>query len=203
MADYLLADEGKDPYLEQPGTLWLLHYLLVTRGRANLYDLVFNDFRREHPIFTKPQLAKYADSYCQDANASVSTGTIQLSAGDEFGRSQHGNNNAYAQDNPVTWVDWDDRDRALEDYVAALAAWRAARDLSQFPQDGAWTALDGAPMDAARWEDPATAGFVWHQGKEAALPKGLRIDRAAPQAGPAAAPLGDGRPGSGSGGLPG
>ncbi len=133
----------------------------------------------------------------------VSTGTIQLSAGDEFGRSQHGNNNAYAQDNPVTWVDWDNRDRALEDYVAALAAWRAARDLSQFPQDGAWTALDGAPMDAARWEDPATAGFVWHQGKEAALPTGLRIDRAAPEAGPAAAPLGDGRPGGGSGGLPG
>jgi hypothetical protein len=77
LATYLLADQGKDPYLEQPGTLWLLHYLLVTRGRANLYDLVFNDFRREHPIFTKPQLTKYVDSYCQDANASVSTGSIQ------------------------------------------------------------------------------------------------------------------------------
>ena len=62
LACYLLADQGKDPYLEKPGTLWLLHYLLVTRGRANLYDLVFNDFRREHPIFTKPQLAKFVDS---------------------------------------------------------------------------------------------------------------------------------------------
>ncbi len=39
LATYLLADNGKDPYLEQPGTLWLLHYLLVTRGRASLYDL--------------------------------------------------------------------------------------------------------------------------------------------------------------------
>lgn len=42
-----------------------------------MYDLVFNDFRREHPIFSKPQLAKYVDSYCQDANVLVSTGSIQ------------------------------------------------------------------------------------------------------------------------------
>ena len=116
----------------------------------------------------------------------VSTGTIQLTAGDEFGRSQQGNNNAYAQDNPTTWIDWENRDRALEDHVAALAAWRAERDFSQFPQDGAWTALDCAPMDAARWEDPGTAGFVWHSAQETLQPRGLRIDRAAPEAGPMA-----------------
>ncbi len=114
----------------------------------------------------------------------VSTGTIQLTAGDEFGRSQQGNNNAYAQDNPLTWIDWEGRDTALEDHVAALAAWRAARDCRQFPQDGAWTALDGQPMDASRWEDPATTGFTWHSGAETARPTGLRIDRAAPEAGP-------------------
>ena len=114
----------------------------------------------------------------------VSTGTIQLTAGDEFGRSQQGNNNAYAQDNPLTWIDWEGRDTALEDHVAALAAWRAARDCSQFPQDGTWTALDGQPMDASRWEDPATTGFTWHSGAETARPTGLRIDRAAPEAGP-------------------
>ncbi len=114
----------------------------------------------------------------------VSTGTIMLTAGDEFGRSQRGNNNAYAQDNAVTWVDWEGRDRALEDHVAALAAWRAERDLAQFPDDGAWHALDGAPLDAARWEDPATQGFCWSEKSGAARPTGLRIDRAAPYAGP-------------------
>ena len=47
-----------------------------------------------------------------------------LTAGDEFGRSQGGNNNAYAQDNAVTWLDWDARDVGLEAHCAALAALR-------------------------------------------------------------------------------
>ena len=114
----------------------------------------------------------------------VSAGTIMLTAGDEFGRSQQGNNNAYAQDNALTWIDWEGRDRALEDHVAALAAWRAARDFAQFAQDGTWQALDGAAMDVARWEDPATQGLVWQARNEAARPMGLRVDRAALCAGP-------------------
>ena len=40
----------------------------------------------------------------------ASRGTIMLTAGDEFGRTQHGNNNAYAQDNAITWLDWAGRD---------------------------------------------------------------------------------------------
>lgn len=77
LADYLLSDDGKDPYLEQPGTLWLLHYLLVTRGRASLYNLVFNDFRREHLVFTKPQLANFVAKHCKNATVSISAGSIQ------------------------------------------------------------------------------------------------------------------------------
>ena len=111
----------------------------------------------------------------------VSTGTIMLTAGDEFGRTQRGNNNAYAQDNAITWIDWQARDTALEDHVAALAAQRALCDMRQFPQTGQWTALDGAPMDAARWEDPATTGFSWN---EPTRPTGLHVDRAGPGAGP-------------------
>jgi isoamylase len=37
----------------------------------------------------------------------TSRGIPMLSAGDEFGRTQHGNNNAYSQDNPTSWLDWD------------------------------------------------------------------------------------------------
>ncbi len=45
-----------------------------------------------------------------------------LTAGDEFGRTQQGNNNAYAQDNETTWLDWEGRDRELEEYRRGLMA---------------------------------------------------------------------------------
>lgn len=115
----------------------------------------------------------------------VSTGTIMLTAGDEFGRSQQGNNNAYAQDNAIGWVDWVGRDHALEDYVARLAQWRAARAawFAAFPEDGEWRTLNGVPMDAARWEDPATQGFAWHSS-DPARAYGFIVDRAGSFAGP-------------------
>jgi glycogen operon protein len=91
----------------------------------------------------------------------TSSGTIMLTAGDEFGRSQAGNNNAYAQDNPTSWIDWQRRDLALEDHVAGLAAWRAARlaSLAALPQDCTWLTLNGRPMGAGDWDDPACPGF--------------------------------------------
>ena len=44
----------------------------------------------------------------------VSQGVPMLLAGDEFGRTQQGNNNAYCQDNPLTWIDWNLTDEQLE-----------------------------------------------------------------------------------------
>lgn len=104
----------------------------------------------------------------------ASTGTIMLTAGDEFGRSQQGNNNAYCQAMPI---DWEGRDAALEAHVAMLAARRAARlaDFLRFPEDGRWLSLGGAPLADWQWQDPATEGFVH------VSPSGqqLRIDRSA------------------------
>ena len=54
----------------------------------------------------------------------VARGTPMLSMGDELGRTQRGNNNAYAQDNASGWIDWDHADDALVDFVAALCALR-------------------------------------------------------------------------------
>jgi glycogen operon protein len=107
----------------------------------------------------------------------ASTGTIMLTAGDAFGRSQHGNNNAYCQFMPI---DWQRRDLALEDHVAGLAAARAARiaDFTRFPEDGRWLALDGAMMADWQWQDPATQGFI-HEDSPARGGGRLRIDRAA------------------------
>jgi glycogen operon protein len=106
----------------------------------------------------------------------ASAGTILLTAGDEFGRSQHGNNNAYAQDNAVSWIDWLGRDVALQAYTCALAEWRAARlpGLAQFPLDGEWLACGGQPMKSADWEDPATQ-CVRYRAPE----YDIRLDRAA------------------------
>lgn len=102
----------------------------------------------------------------------ASTGPIMLTAGDEFGRTQRGNNNAYCQDGPVTWVDWQGRDRELEDYVAGLSAKRAACGpaFAQFPQDGQWLAPSGAPMTVADWENPAGDGFAFVPADPAAYP---------------------------------
>jgi len=82
-----------------------------------------------------------------------------LTAGDEFGRSQGGNNNAYCQDMPV---DWAARDVALEDHVAALAAERAANlaAFTRFPEGGQWLSPEGQPMRPEQWESLATDGFT-------------------------------------------
>lgn len=107
----------------------------------------------------------------------ASTGTIMLTAGDEFGRSQHGNNNAYCQHMPI---DWHARDLALESHVAALSARRAARlaDFTRFPEDGEWLSLAGTPLQDWQWQDLATAGFV-HRWPDGARHWHLRIDRSA------------------------
>ncbi|KHS46689.1 glycogen debranching protein GlgX [Novosphingobium subterraneum] len=112
----------------------------------------------------------------------VSTGTIMLTAGDEFGRSQLGNNNAYAQDNAITWIDWEGRDRHLESFVFGLAAWRNERSSAfvRFSENGQWRRLDGAPMHPGDWEWPQTRGFSW-EGPDYCL----LIDRTGPNAGPA------------------
>ena len=105
----------------------------------------------------------------------ASTGTIMLTAGDEFGRSQQGNNNAYAQDNPISWIDWTHRDQGLEAHVAALARQRRnRRDQSmRFPDTGTWLRPDGEPMTTGDWQNPATDAVRYAAGGDLRL----RIDR--------------------------
>ncbi|MGQ0485084.1 MAG: glycogen debranching protein GlgX [Hyphomicrobiales bacterium] len=90
----------------------------------------------------------------------VSRGTPMLTAGDEFGRSQRGNNNAYAQDNETTWLDWSRADAGLIEFTASLAQLRKAHPLltddrfltgvsagvADLP-DAIWLGGDGRPMD--------------------------------------------------------
>ncbi len=51
LANKLFSSKGWDPYLEDYGSLWLLHYLLVTSGQASTFNIVFNELIKERPEF--------------------------------------------------------------------------------------------------------------------------------------------------------
>ncbi|MEZ2333290.1 glycogen debranching protein GlgX [Mesorhizobium sp. RCC_202] len=117
--------------------------------------------------------ARFGDRCALLATLFASRGMIMLTAGDEFGRTQKGNNNAYAQDNAITWLDWAGRDKALESYATALSALRRAfpaltdtRFLTGQPAadadvaDVAWLTETGAPLGQADWNDPARHRLV-------------------------------------------
>ena len=60
IADYLFdAETGKDPYMEDLGTLWLLHFLLVYTGEASLYKMFFIDFQKERRQFDREQVVGF------------------------------------------------------------------------------------------------------------------------------------------------
>jgi len=56
----------------------------------------------------------------------LSQGVPMILAGDELGRTQRGNNNAYCQDGPVSWIHWDSIDAGLRDFVTRLVTFRRA-----------------------------------------------------------------------------
>ena len=99
-------------------------------------------------------------------------GTPMITAGDEFGRSQSGNNNPYCQDNEISWVDWDlsghQRDLlATTTYLLGLRSAHPGLRPTQFyrgkpypdlPEGGvdlAWYTDHGVPLTDSEWHDPA------------------------------------------------
>lgn len=60
IADYIFDSEtGKDPYVEDLGTLWLLHFLLINTYEASLYKLFFIDFQKERKQFDREQVVGF------------------------------------------------------------------------------------------------------------------------------------------------
>jgi isoamylase len=104
----------------------------------------------------------------------VSQGTPMLLHGDETGRTQKGNNNAYCQDNELTWVDWD-LDQARQDlleftrYVVHLRHQHPVLRRRQFffgrrirgseVKDLSWFRPDGKEMAEGDWNNPETRCF--------------------------------------------
>jgi len=114
----------------------------------------------------------------------LSRGTPMLAMGDELGRTQQGNNNAYAQDSALTWVDWVHADRALIAFVARMIelrrrhpALRCDRWLTGAPRDATgipdveWRRADGHTMSGDDWTKPdghALVAVLYAGGTDAA-----------------------------------
>ncbi len=99
----------------------------------------------------------------------ASLGVPMLSGGDELGRSQRGNNNAYCHDSVLSWTPWlpeHGADLDLLAFVQRLSAWRrgtpALHRETFFSADGTdvqWLRLDGTPMTDADWHDAGARGL--------------------------------------------
>jgi glycogen operon protein len=92
----------------------------------------------------------------------LARGVPMLAMGDEAGRTQGGNNNAYAQDNAISWLDWQAMDQDLLAFTAALVAARRTHPALNAtaplaPETVAWLRPDGGPAD---WHAPAARALV-------------------------------------------
>ena len=97
----------------------------------------------------------------------LSQGVPMLTAGDERGRTQHGNNNAYCQDSEISWMDWKagPADEALLDFVRRLASFRKRHPVfrrrrffqgrivpGRNAKDLVWLDPDGKEMSEEHWQ---------------------------------------------------
>ncbi|MET0540774.1 MAG: glycogen debranching enzyme GlgX, partial [Variovorax sp.] len=100
----------------------------------------------------------------------LSQGTPMMLAGSEIGHSQQGNNNAYCQDGPLTWLDWSRADDALTTFVArAIALRREAEPLRRAQWWPAGPAADGITL---RWRTPEggqLSAADWRRSDDRAL----------------------------------
>ncbi len=102
------------------------------------------------------------------ATLAFSQGVPMISHGDELGRSQGGNNNAYCQDNAVTWIDWSlaPLSEQFLEFTRAVFAMRVRNPVlrrrtffrreerGEAGKDLAWLRPDGLEMTDAEWNDP-------------------------------------------------
>jgi hypothetical protein len=65
-ADLLLSDNGYDPFLEDIGSIWLLHANLIKYEYASIFGIVFNEFKRSRSTFNKSQLFDFLMYKCSE-----------------------------------------------------------------------------------------------------------------------------------------
>ena len=120
----------------------------------------------------------------------LSQGVPMLLHGDELGRTQRGNNNAYCQDNEISWIDWEHADLDLLEFTRRLIRFR--RDHPVFHQrrwfegravrgsanrDIAWFKASGEEMTDADWNEPSRDSLGIFFNGEAITSRGGRGER--------------------------
>lgn len=121
----------------------------------------------------------------------LSQGVPMLVAGDEFGRTQKGNNNAYCQDNEISWLNWQQQDKSLLEFTRKLIGftkkhevfcrqhWFKGRPVKRSgPEDIAWFQPDGKEMTEENWKldfAKSLAVYLNGQGLSSVNEKGERI----------------------------
>jgi isoamylase len=102
----------------------------------------------------------------------LAQGTPMLAAGDEIARTQRGNNNAYCQDNPFSWLDWAQADREMQAFVSELLALRRREPALRYERwfhpppctvgerGLSWFTPTGHPMQMHDWHDHTQAAFA-------------------------------------------
>jgi len=119
----------------------------------------------------------------------VSQGVPMLRQGDELGQTQRGNNNAYPQDNALSWVDWTLRpsEQALLEFTRAAFALRQSLpelrrsqyfvgELPGRQRDVVWLRADGAPMASADFHDAGRRSLgMWISAEESDAPSLLLL----------------------------
>ena len=98
----------------------------------------------------------------------LSFGVPLLLGGDELGRSQQGNNNAYCQDTPITWFDWTQVDTELLAFTRRLVSFRKAHPVfrrrrflaGMEASELGWFTPSGTAMTEADWADPGARALA-------------------------------------------
>ncbi len=105
------------------------------------------------------------------ASLLLAQGTPMLCAGDEIGKTQQGNNNAYCQDNALGWLDWSRADHGLRDFVSELLAlrraepalrsklWSTPTSCGPGEAQRIWRTPNGQEMQTRDWHDASSAAF--------------------------------------------
>src|SRR5262249_25482226 len=122
----------------------------------------------------------------------LSAGVPTLLAGDEFGRTQLGNNNPYCQDNEVSWINWqvDESAEALLRFTRQLLELRAAHPVfrrrkpflggeirNTKTKDVGWFVPDGSEIDRVKWPDSMSYTFGMFLNGQAAFGRSTWIER--------------------------
>ena len=113
----------------------------------------------------------------------LSQGTPMVLAGDEIGNSQNGNNNAYAQDNEIAWINWAESDEEMLAFTKAMIAFRKEHPVLRQKlflhsrermidgvEDLFWWREDATPMTTLDWHDPGRKFLAMEKRTAAGTP---------------------------------